>query len=301
MSILTSSKLMSGMSESWTILDTTKVEFWASEIGQIGTCPECPKVRKIAKIWKISKSAKNRKNLEKSQKIDFLALWRVSYVSGQNRQKSDFLTKSADLSDLSGHEILLSEHKFSHSEKVEKKVEIFGFLESQKNRNFGLYAVGTTRRKWRYFRLCGTKKIDDFSTFWRVKEKNVPFSAILSDFVISSFFSKSHGFEGQCQSGPPNGSPSSPVIFHHTRYWKWSIYSTWNRTFGRSDVGSANFGQIAVRTQISQDLCPERKLSKVARIANLARIDVLARFVRIRHKASRMAKISSGDRNRQNR
>ena len=60
--------------------------------------------------------------------------------------------------------------------------------------------------------------------------------------MISDFFSKFDRFEGQCQRGPPKGSPSSPVIFHRTWYWKWSIstqgilcFGPWDQISGLSD------------------------------------------------------------------
>ena len=173
-----------------------------------------PEILKSCEILKNRKNRKNRKNLENSEKVHFLVSQRLPYARSQNHvpdtksRISGLFAKSPDFrKSCLGHEIL-------GSARCQKKCENFDFLGPQKNRKSVLYAVGTTRRKWRHISLRGGKKIVNFSTFSRVKEKNVPFSAILSVFVISRFFSKLHGFEGQCQRGPPKGSPSCPVIFH---------------------------------------------------------------------------------------
>ena len=60
--------------------------------------------------------------------------------------------------------------------RCQKMAKKWHFLTPQKNRKSELYAVGTTRRKWRQISLFGGKKIDDFRHFSRVKEKNVLFS-----------------------------------------------------------------------------------------------------------------------------
>ena len=64
--------------------------------------------------------------------------------------------------------------------------------------------------------------------------------------MISDFFSKFDRFEGQCQRRPPKGSPSSPVIFHRTWYWKWSIstqgilcFGPWDQISGLSDKSAS--------------------------------------------------------------
>ena len=134
----------------------------------------------------------------------------VAFWDPKSRLFRDF----RDFCDFSRFSRFSGFRKISGFPECQKKCENFDFSGPQNFRNFGLYAVGTTRRKWRQKSLRGGKKIALFRHFRGVKEKNVPFSAILSVFVISRFFSKSHGFEGQCQRGPPKGSPSCPVIFH---------------------------------------------------------------------------------------
>ena len=63
--------------------------------------------------------------------------------------------------------------------------------------------------------------------------------------MISDFFSKFDRFEGQCQRRPPKGSPSSPVIFHRTWYWKWSISTQGGQVFGPWDQISGLSGLSA--------------------------------------------------------
>ena len=189
----------------------------SSEVPKIVLSGHVRKSPEILKSCEILKNRKNRKNLENPEnpeKVDFLVSRRLPYATCRNRspdtnfRKSRLFAKSPEIrKSCSGHEI-------SGFARCQKKCENFDFSGPQKNRKIVLYAVGTTRRKWRHISLRGGKKIVNFRTFSRVKEKNVPFSAILSVFVISRFFAKSHGFEGQCQRGPPKGSPSSPVIFH---------------------------------------------------------------------------------------
>ena len=163
----------------------------SSEVPKIvlsGHVRKSPEILKSCEILKNHKNRKNRKNLENSEKVHFLALWRLPYATCQNRspdtkiQISGLFAKSRDFwKSCSGHEI-------SGFARCQKKCENFEFLGPQKNRKSVLYAVGTTRRKWRHISLRGGKKNALFWTFSRVKEKNVPFSAILRVFVISDFF-----------------------------------------------------------------------------------------------------------------
>ena len=173
-----------------------------------------PEILKSCEILKNRKNHKNPENPENLEKIDFLGPRRLPYVRSRNRVPETRIAKISTLRESADFRRFVSGHEISGFPECQKKCENFDFLGPQKFRKSVLYAVGTTRRKWRQFCLRGGKKIALFSTFSRVKEKNVPFSAILSVFVISRFFSKSHGFEGQCQRGPPKGSPSCPVIFH---------------------------------------------------------------------------------------
>ena len=172
------------------------------------------KSRKSAKISKISKISKKCENLQNLEKVHFLALWLGPYRTCQNPK---IWPDPWFWPDPGSGRIAVRTPKKCCPEvrkKCQKKCRFLRFFDPQKSRNFGLYAVGTTRRKWRHKSLRGAKKNALFRHFSRVKEKNVPFSAIMSDFVISRFFSKSRRFEGQCQSDLRKGSPSSPVIFH---------------------------------------------------------------------------------------
>ena len=216
-----------------------KVEFYDVQNRTFRTFPESPEIYKICKICKNHKNRKNLQNLQNLEKVRFFAVWRLPYVIGQNRcldsknRKISTFRKSADFWNF------VSEQQKSRFRKIAKKSKIFGFSDLQKNRKSVLYAVEIDDRKWRHISLFGGKKNALFRAFFWVKEKNVPFSAILTCFWISRFFSKFDRFEGQRQRRPRKGSPSCPVIFHRTWYWKWSIstrvgpiFRTWDQFSG---------------------------------------------------------------------
>ena len=258
-----------------------KVEFCDVQNRTFRTFPESPE---ICKIYKICKNHKNRKNLQKSQnleKVRFLAVWRLPYVTCQkslpdskNRKISTF-RKSADFWKFwfRTAKIMMSGNR--------KKVEIFGLSDLQKNRKKVLYPVEIDDRKWRHISLFGGKKNALFRAFFRVKEKNVPFSAILRCFWISRFFSKIDRFEGQCQRRPRKGSPSCPVIFHRTWYWKWSIYTQGGPLFGPPDSKISTFGQSQEFPEKSRFWSDLRKVLRTAILARSSQIAILAGFGQI--------------------
>lgn len=181
-------KLVSGMSEILNFLGPQKSSSEVPKVVLSGHVRKSPENLESYEILKNHKNPENRRNREKVRKVEFLASQRLPYVTCWNRcpdtKSRLFATfrKSPDFwKSLSGHEI-------SGSRRCQKKCKIFDFSGPQKNRNFGLYAVGTTRRKWRHISIGGGKKNALFSTFSRVKQKIVPFSAILSIFLISDFF-----------------------------------------------------------------------------------------------------------------
>ena len=147
-----------------------------------------PEILKFCEILKNHKNRKNPENPENLEKIDFLASRVLPYVRSRNRVPDTRIAKISTFRESADFRRFVSGHEISGFPECQKKCENFDFSGPQNFRNFGLYAVGTTRRKWRHISLRGGKKIALFRTFSRVKEKNVPFSAILSDFVISRFF-----------------------------------------------------------------------------------------------------------------
>ena len=215
--------LMSEIVKNLEILGHQKSTFELSKIVLFGQFPEKSRNPEIVR---------NRKNQQKSQKSQKSRKLRKCRIFGTLKATIRNLPKS-----LSGAKIqkistfpekcdflkFVSGHEFCRFPEGQKKCENFEILTPRKIGKIGLYAVGTTRRKWRHISLRGGKKIVNFQRFSRIKEKNVPFSAILTVFVISRFFSKFDRFEGQCQRRPPKGSPSCPVIFHQGGNWKWSI------------------------------------------------------------------------------
>ena len=249
----------------------------SGKVAKVQKSRESPEISKKCRNHKKCRNRQNRQNLEKSR---FLALWLGPYVTCQNPQN---LPESRFWPDPGSGWITVRTRKKCSPEvrkKCQKKCRFLRFFDPQKNRNFGLYAVGTTRRKWRHRALRGAKKMVDFQHFFGVKQKNVLFSGWMRDFVISRFFSKSRRFEGQCQSDLPKGSPSSPVIFHQGGNWKWSIYSTWNRLSGRSEpdsrselgsVQNRGSGQIRARTWNLAGQPESWSEPGLARIAILAR------------------------------
>ena len=147
-----------------------------------------PEILKSCEILKNHKNHKNPENLENSEKVDFLASRRLPYVRSRNHVPDTRIAKISTFRESADFWRFVSGHEISGFPRCQKKCENFDFSGPQKNRKSVLYAVGTTRRKWRHISLRGGKKNALFRTFSRVKEKNVPFSAILLDFLISDFF-----------------------------------------------------------------------------------------------------------------
>ena len=258
-----------------------KVEFCDVQNRTFRTFPESPEIYKICKICKNHKNRKNLQNLQNLEKVRFFAVWRLPYVIGQNRCLDSKIAKISTFRKSADFWNFVSEQQKSRFRKIAKKSKIFGFSDLQKNRKSVLYAVEIDDRKWRHISLFGGKKNALFRAFFWVKEKNVPFSAILTCFWISRFFSKFDRFEGQCQRRPRKGSPSSPVIFHRTWYWKWSIYSTWDLL---SDVRTAKiwtFGQSADLSGKSNFWSDLRKVLRTAILARSSQIAILAGFGQI--------------------
>ena len=256
------------------------------------------KIEKIAKIPKNRKNRKNRKNPKNLDFLRFLAFWVGPY---RTSQKVDFWHFGGPGSDLPGGCPDSDSGTFGRSGQVPKKSKFWHFLDPQKSRKIGLYAVGTTRRKWRHRARSEGKKIVNFWTFGGVKEKNVQNPGWNRDFLISNFFSKFDCFEGQRQRRPRKGSPSCPVIFHRGGNWKWSIYSTLGAGFGGPDSLLAGFGR-------SGQTWPNRRSSRPAtwqvRTADPARpgqTASLARSSRIWLPGWNPARILVRARNRQNR
>ena len=268
-----------------------------------------------SKNCKNLKKSQNPEKSQKSEKVEFLAVWRLPYVIRQNPDFSTFGTFLEVWSGRSDFWIGPPDSQKLGPEKCQKSAKILVPESAKKIENFGLYAVGTTRRKWRQISLRGGKKSAIFSTFLRVKQKNVPFSAILSVSVISRFFSKSRVFEGQCQRDLPKGSQSCPVIFHRGGNWKWSIYRgqipgsdlrtalsgrspdlaavwTWPPDSSSPEVRSRQrSGQVGARIRKSGQNLPNRcrtwfwpescQIRKSARIAKIRTFGQKSRFWRI--------------------
>ena len=72
------------MSENLNFLRPQKSSFEVSKIVLFGHFRKSPEIRKSTKILNFAKNRKNRKNPENLEKVDFLALWRVSYANRKN-------------------------------------------------------------------------------------------------------------------------------------------------------------------------------------------------------------------------
>ena len=139
-------KLVSEMSEILHILVAQKSSFEVSKIVLFGHFRKSPEILKSYEILNFAKNRKNRKNPENLEKVDFLALWRVSYANRQNpvwqpkSGKSGLFRKSRDFQNF------VSGHDFLRFPEVQKKCEIFGIFDPQKIEKNGQTTVGNVDR-----------------------------------------------------------------------------------------------------------------------------------------------------------
>ena len=130
----------------------------------------CSELR-IAKICKISKNPQNR---EKCEKVHFLAVWRVSYVSSQNRCPEHISAGFGRFGQILPNGCQTSQMAVRRSEKSAKISAKISDLGTQKNRKSAPISAAIDDRSRRAWAQIGGKKNALFWTFWRVKAKNFP-------------------------------------------------------------------------------------------------------------------------------
>ena len=209
---------MSEIVKNLEILGPQKSTFGVSKIVLFGQFPEMSRNPEIVRNHKNQQKSQKSQKSEKSQKCRVFGTLKATIRNLPKSLSGAKIWKISTFPEKSEIQKFAVGHEFCRFRKCEKKCENFEILGPQKIGKIGLYAVGTTRRKWRHISLRGGKKNAIFQRFSGIKEKNVPFSAILAVSVISRFFSKFDRFEGQCQRRPRKGSPSCPVICHRTWY-----------------------------------------------------------------------------------
>ena len=158
-------KLVSEMSEILHILVAQKSSFEVSKIVLFGHFRKSPEILKSYEILNFAKNRKNRKNPENLEKVDFLALWRVSYANRKNpvwqpkSRKSRLFRKSPIFW------ILCSDTIFCDFRKSKKSAKFSEFSTLKKSKKMVKLPWETSIATGGSFALSEVKKVPFFEVF----------------------------------------------------------------------------------------------------------------------------------------